>query len=819
MMDPLLLSELQEMTLVVPHKYHNTQPGRYFYHPTHPDQVVYSVNTRFVPRNMPVDETTNIRVRSLMRPRQFSHDLAWAPFVPLRPFAFGRFFASLQGLSSDWPVHTISEHKHRLEPTLAGSWLGLQHQLQLIAASCTRLVAQLGQVDWRAQIMQKTKWPVLPASLGFLREHDTIGIVRQRAELSHMAFQAWIAFITFLFALLPAPINEVDVPPLWYTDLQSRGFSNEVLSELRQALLLRSGHRRLGTFLNLSDFCSSTVSPLLDIFVEFHLPMYYSWDRAVVLASSEFPILREFEPMRDARKWKHSECIKPLPSKPPPAPQSVPSRPTSIGRATITSHCEEFLDYVAAEEYTFQRQSPTPADENLARLRQFLVEVNDMNICFDHSHVMEWLPSPGSNDGSLYPQLLYSSQKQERFHAYPREHRHYEARSNRWHLCRAMTVTYPEHCPPLVLAEDMIVENPVDELERAYDEVDVNAFGPDLSTIDLPAPMQDLVPAIDPSVFTVSDAQPPSDIVVNDTFVRWLTRTYGYVPPSSRPAFLADSATIPSRTEWNQVRDALGAVDCISSDPIPDDAMDVLHFFRKMQTDPTGRHGLCDLFAEVHEGRLDPTTRSKGITRIMGPPKNPRDPSSRIVFFKISWETASPRQWNLFLYRAADAVHVYRCRFSNIVLAAWYCLQQGIAFASMGTDKLLKPVEPSDPRPSWCLTGYREPVLYINTLADFNAEHYSLYEQHCKSLLARPSGRAALCAGGILNRIARDYIPFEVALDGPSTDATRFGLHWGFNVRTSHYTGPIFDDKVTPDVGFALCGRYVLRKFFLSACR
>ncbi|KJA22465.1 hypothetical protein HYPSUDRAFT_97256, partial [Hypholoma sublateritium FD-334 SS-4] len=90
---------------------------------------------------------------------------------------------------------------------------------------------------------------------------------------------------------------------------------------------------------------------------------------------------------------------------------------------------------------------------------------------------------------------------------------------------------------------------------------------------------------------------------------------------------------------------------------------------------------------------------------------------------------------------------------------------------------------------------------YIFTADDFQA---SLLQT--RAFLYFPQGRAALLKGGIIGRIAREYLDADQALDGPSLEATF--CHNGLCVDAQDGIHDFWDDDLTENEQATICGTY-----------
>ncbi|PPR01417.1 hypothetical protein CVT24_006210 [Panaeolus cyanescens] len=88
---------------------------------------------------------------------------------------------------------------------------------------------------------------------------------------------------------------------------------------------------------------------------------------------------------------------------------------------------------------------------------------------------------------------------------------------------------------------------------------------------------------------------------------------------------------------------------------------------------------------------------------------------------------------------------------------------------------------------------------YVFTHADFIA-----YQEVCHSILSGPRGRAALMAGGIVARIAQDYLPLGGVKSGPSLCVTQQAC----GISSTDGEATYSDDALTVDELDCICGLY-----------
>ena len=146
---------------------------------------------------------------------------------------------------------------------------------------------------------------------------------------------------------------------------------------------------------------------------------------------------------------------------------------------------------------------------------------------------------------------------------------------------------------------------------------------------------------------------------------------------------------------------------------------------------------------------------------------------------------------------AMTALECIRCGLGPHSLdIANYFIDHGIPFSTLS---YLQPSSPKrDPQPIRGLLG-RRPKDYTFNLADY-AAYTTIWDSYLRS---HPNAHAALCAGGIIARLAREEMSNVAVLSGPS-EATLNGEQ---TVRTSG-NDRFCDDGISPEVMDLVCGVY-----------
>ena len=122
--------------------------------------------------------------------------------------------------------------------------------------------------------------------------------------------------------------------------------------------------------------------------------------------------------------------------------------------------------------------------------------------------------------------------------------------------------------------------------------------------------------------------------------------------------------------------------------------------------------------------------------------------------------------WELALPDAASALECVRRQLGpHTVSLAEHLVERGIPFLTLSRT-IVNPVLTSHGTPHNDISlGYR-PIGYTPHLAD-----YAVYRASLASFLRRPHARAALLKGGIIWRLAREFLDNEAVLMGPSEHA------------------------------------------------
>ncbi|KAF8185393.1 hypothetical protein BJ912DRAFT_852706 [Pholiota molesta] len=102
----------------------------------------------------------------------------------------------------------------------------------------------------------------------------------------------------------------------------------------------------------------------------------------------------------------------------------------------------------------------------------------------------------------------------------------------------------------------------------------------------------------------------------------------------------------------------------------------------------------------------------------------------------------------------------------------------------------------------------RDPPSYRYSTHIFTPQDFDTSMLRCQAVLSQPQGRAALLKGGIIWRIAKQFLSSDGVLDGPSVEVT------SHRVGYSHASGTpkvqYCDDDLTENEIGIICGTYSL---------
>ena len=278
-----------------------------------------------------------------------------------------------------------------------------------------------------------------------------------------------------------------------------------------------------------------------------------------------------------------------------------------------------------------------------------------------------------------------------------------------------------------------------------------------------------------------------------------LQHVYGYVPTLGGPIDLGDSL------QWTHVPPTLGFVTDSSFAEIGDqEKAGICLFIHRLLKDhenlPSDRDDLDDRNFMLLSTLFD----WQHITRT---------PAGLFIFHTPA---SSACEWSLGVNSASIALYVCRLILSNpsahtILTVAHHLLSRCIPFLTL----ISLRSTPSD-KP---LSKSYSPVSFQKEKHKFTKLDFDSAMLHSKATLQSAGGRAAMLHGGILSRIAQEFLSIDGVLEGPSAEVT---LHRTGFVTPSESPGySYWDDGLTEDEIATIIGTYAMYTgiFFFSVLK
>ena len=224
--------------------------------------------------------------------------------------------------------------------------------------------------------------------------------------------------------------------------------------------------------------------------------------------------------------------------------------------------------------------------------------------------------------------------------------------------------------------------------------------------------------------------------------LKTLALVYGYVPRSS-----ADNAS--PTLNWDSMLRFLGFVNNLDELNVPEpERSAMMNFF-------------CTLVSS--NGANDMSSSLENLFSF----QQVQRPSENLFIFSSPPSNAC--HWVLGVHSPAVALYVCRYILENphgltILTIAHHLLDQGIRFRTLLT-------LPCSPR-QLTVNELYVPKTYRLVNHKFTVADFDVAMLACQSVLTSPQGRAALLRGGIVGRIAREFLSIDGTLDSPSVKVT-----------------------------------------------
>jgi hypothetical protein len=412
-------------------------------------------------------------------------------------------------------------------------------------------------------------------------------------------------------------------------------------------------------------------------------------------------------------------------------------------------------------------------------------ESHERNPGIKNSAMYTWEKTRSSGGRDLYIRVRVEKKRNEDVYSeYKPSERCYNAFSNEWDFCHEFDFVsghgnnsdgYNSDSDDDVYYNNNEYANTV---ENGRDDINGNSYA---------APSESLVCSSLPqggSMETDTDDSP--EVFYSRDVLDTAKLVYGYVSP------VDPVVATPMKFSWLALLGFLGFVSKLSELYVSElDERAMILFFENLSKGSAIPTHLLDLT----NGTFSSLSGLFDFSTIRRPSKD------LFVFY-------SPRsaacKWVLGVHSSAAALYVCRYILTNpaahtILTVAHRLVERGIPF------RTLLPLECSPRQVSvsqeFSPTSHRL-LLHTFTVADFEASMLQ-----CQTVLSSPQGRAALLRGGIVARIAKEYISNDSAFEGPSVEVTAHQV--GYLVPSEDGIR-LCDDDLTEHEVAIICGSYSL---------
>lgn len=416
--------------------------------------------------------------------------------------------------------------------------------------------------------------------------------------------------------------------------------------------------------------------------------------------------------------------------------------------------------------------------------------------------VFQWLDV----DGFLIRTEVFRKHVQDIWDDTPTAHMRYNAFDREWDICEEFDLSVPAgidadaefygDSPPQMRNYYLPTMNELPPVEDNVPMADVEGVEDGELDGPMPSNFTETAPVTEPSIdywreelFSMYGQQDYNDGDVYQSPIQFtesldmiLYERFGF----DWDLDLGDSGSVPSAGEWKKdcalvVQDAVSWVNDDYKRPI-------INFLRSLLGEPMDRlTGMSwDLRSTSHTPLRDIIGQYFEVVQQVV--------DENVVFFiRPNSRTPADAEWDLAVHDPAAALQCIRSSSSNICDVARRLLKTGVPFNTFILSPLppavaLPPSLPSTPFPG---LGVRFPG-YKPDAAD-----YISYQAQLGSFLRQPHARAALLKGGIVWRLAMEFLGPQDVLVGPSEQAF-----------TRHQQSGLYDDDLTDDELNLICGVY-----------
>jgi len=818
------------------------QHGTIFYSPNCtrpvdiPPQPTYSSDPFKRPR---------LNASMFKQPVWWSQSWAWQSFIPLSPSFVFTPFASLCAMPR------IEEVKFFFE-TASGEYREeIRFRMPEVDIKCwlkeeERLVELAHVIKLRYGISSTT--PPKPSSFHFDRAHKSHPIAKRMVCLAREWFAVWMGFVSYLIAKteILVPNGEVDnssPAPDWYNHLKRNpAFDEAWLDGLSLSTVCTFDRKtpRAGIIFQWSEV-NQQREPI-QWFYDHHIPLWFVWSNREEQAISNDHSLAYLQPPEELIE----EALTRLFSTPDvPLAALILQRYFMLGNDPITDKTVEFLRLQYAPSFVFEftekrflrqehilHQMGATADTALSALKVsrdneiqkaaqvassfpyhgLLMTTKEQDAAVEeqlfnhydnffaarekrqeemmklesarhrqqresraqdpgitHSTMYVWEKTQSSGGVELYKRVRVNKKENEDTYYFYRPHeRLFNAFSNEWDFCKDFRFG------PVDYSYDSGDEYDSDDGYGDQDYPEDFISKPTHSS-SLAAPME-----IEETWFEPQCSRDP---------IETMSLVYGYVPHMG-------ASDRSSAHNWDAILKFLGFV----------------RDFKNLDVPEPEKSAITNHFSALVSNNADLMIKTFATLSTLFPFRHISRPLPDLFIFSSPQSHAC--QWVLGVHSPAAALYVCRYILENpqahtIMTVADRLLDRGIRF------RTLLPLRCS-PRQSTLIKEYTARTYRLDNHI-FTKADYDVAMLACQSILTSPQGRAALLRGGIIGRIAKEYLSKDSALDGPSIEVTAHRM--GYLAPSGQGDIQFCDDELTEDEIAIICGTYSLytRKMSFSS--
>jgi hypothetical protein len=691
--------------------------------------------------------------------------------------------------------------------------------------------------------------PPAPSTFGYNRSHKSHAVAKRMISISHDWFAVWMGFLSYLISCvelcLPSAHPPLPTSPLpnWYNLLRNKdGYPDSWLDGLSSSTVSSFDLKtpRAGIVFRWVD--EDRRRPPIEWFYHHHVPLWFTWTSAEEQAIRSDHRISYLEPPVEMVQ----KALTLLFSSPNlPLATLIMKRYFRLGDDPITNetlnllrleHAPSRVFQITADIFIFHDSNIQQTEASLSRDLKLLVEshnqrhydaaeaaasfptegmlstaqVGEKGKLYNHfddffsvrekrqAEIMQvesdrdrqrresrehdrpiknttmytWEKVRSSGGRELYMRVRVNKRQHEDvYDLYRRSQRLYNALSNEWDFCK-------EFCFPVAGASDYLSDDSDEDTEENEDEPRQVISEHRMHSPPPPPPLTD--DAMD----IVESSTPYYSRKVLET----LKLNYGYSAPL---------VSITGSADY-KLEDFLLGLGFVQN--LPELSVAV---------SDSDKHAICVFLTQIAKksvvsphlfdlspGNYSPLELLFKFADVQRPSKD------LFVFF-------SPRsmacEWILGVHSPTAVLYICRYILENpqghtFVTIAHRLLERNIPFRTL----LALPCSPRQKT----ITQPYIPSSHRETIHQFTIADFETAMLRCQAVLSLPQGRAALLQGGIVGRIAKEYLSVDGVLAGPSLEVTAHRVGY---LGSSGTTSILYcDDELTENEIAAICGTYTL---------